>query len=837
MGCYLAYKLLTKHGAKVALFEGRLLNRPQVVRIPFAIAKDLPADIKNELWCDSTTQERIFNHHSITAIDFWPKPGYLYWPWFSIGSFQTAMINFLQTNSEYKERFFFVPQAQDIAELNPSVALKAIYPDAELPDAAAIFCTCGNYAKSFRDQLGLQLGKTTELKGHGIYLIYQNDQIENYWRDGKPISYSELGEKGISYAAANNRSLDVQLYTYPAGKLADVFLQMPQSFMEYSQYRSMDQALTMTGEGLPEDARQWFETYKAVLVEQMRFFNLRLPQEPSKIRVFYAARSEYYWDAVTSDMEIPINCPLFFLGDSAGSTDYKFGLSVGRGLLAAQQLSSVLTRHPHDLSFLRANYQAYWNEVIKREFNKGPTLTAEPWIQYQYLVKGRKVIYPQGNAITYRDDKDYPFYLNDYQDLVPGYANTSEASAVLYINTRAVRENIANITALAHGLNGSKIVAVVKGDGYGLGAKLMAELAISAGVKFLGVAKLREAIALREAGFVPPIRLMVFEPPLLHDLSSYAKHNIELVLPSSPNGESVDILANWLHAHQALSATGLKVHIMVDTGLRREGGFSANTPEAVWQTIAAMQRFSKSGLFLAGIATHLACYRCTDYNGEEVIDYRALQLQRLRAVLEYLLSKGIKIPMVHVGGGLGLLAEHWPKYFADLADKHSIQLYTRVGHGMYGMELAEELNPASPQLRPTVEMNLQVRNIFHVEAGEPVSYGGYWRAPQQGTWVATLSGGWDEGIPRTVKTLGLWDEGMSVCINGELYPAIGTINMNAMMVNLGTETSVRPGDRAVIFGWQPHHPKLRDLAALSGQISPSVTVNIPAYIPRIAVED
>lgn len=359
VGCYLAYKLLTKSSAKVALFEGRLLNRPQVVRIPFAIAKDLPADIKNELWCDSTTRERIFNCHNVAAIDFWPKPGYLYWPWFSIGSFQTAMINFLQTNSEYKERFFFVPQAQDIAELDPQIALRTIYPDIKLPASAAVFCTCGNYARSFRDQIGLQSGKTIELKGHGIYLIYQNDQIENYWRNDKPLSYIELGEKGISYAAANNRSRDVQLYTYPAGKLANVFLQMPQSFMEYSQYRSMDQALTMTGEGLPEDARLWFENYKAVLLEHLRFFSIQLPRDPGKIRVFYAARTEYYWQVVTSTAVTSANCPLFFVGDSAGSTDYKFGLSVGRGLLAAQQLTATLTHYSHDFGSVRAEYQAY----------------------------------------------------------------------------------------------------------------------------------------------------------------------------------------------------------------------------------------------------------------------------------------------------------------------------------------------------------------------------------------------------------------------------------------------------------------------------------------------
>jgi alanine racemase len=833
VGCYLAYKLLSQEHAHVAMFEGRLFDRPQVVRIPFAIAKDLPVAVQLKMWSDPETRSRIFSSHAIDASDFWPKPGYRYWPWLSIGCFQQAMVELLQGDSRYKDRFYFIPHAHEVEQLDLLPAIKAYYPAAELPASMAICCTCGNYASLFRQQAGLQAGKQPEPKGHGIYLIYQNAEVESYWRDEQPISYLSLAEQGISYAAANNTKLDVQLYTYPAGRLTEIFAHMPASFMEHSQYRPLPQALDLTGKGLPSDAMLWFEQYKTLVVEQLQQYKLQFPCDLSEIKVFYAARTEYYWNVVATNSLSYANCPLFFVGDSAGSTDYKFGLSVGRGFLAASYLAQAC-KLP-DMAQVMAQYQAYWDKVVANEFNKGPTLTAEPWIQYQYLVKGREVVYRDGQTFRYETEQDFALYLDDYQCLVPGYVTSSQASAVVYINTHAVQRNIAKVSVLARSLGDSKVVAVVKGNGYGLGAKLMAELAVKAGVDFLGVAKLNEAIALREAGFAPPIRIMVFEPPLLHDLSCYHKYDIELMLPSSQHGESVAMLGKWLHSRRLQTASSLKVHVMVDTGLRRDGGALNNIPQAVWQTLAAIQQFPGEDIVLAGIATHLACYRCTDYNGEEVVDYRALQLQRLHAALDYVLAKGIEIPMLHVGGGLGLLAEQWPRHFAAIARLHRIQLYTRVGHGIYGMELAEELNATSPQLACTVELNLQVRNIFHVEEGEPVSYGGHWRAPKDGVWIATLSGGWNDGVPRTAKTLGLWDKGMVVDINGQHYPVVGAINMNAMMVNLGVDTQVQAGDRAIVFGWKAHQPQLRQLAALSGQINPSITVNIPEQIPRIAV--
>merc|ERR1719502_1689105 len=55
-----------------------------------------------------------------------------------------------------------------------------------------------------------------------------------------------------------------------------------------------------------------------------------------KVRLCYARREPYRYNNVYTEVE---HVPVLYLGDSAGSTDFKKGLSCGRGLLCASQLA------------------------------------------------------------------------------------------------------------------------------------------------------------------------------------------------------------------------------------------------------------------------------------------------------------------------------------------------------------------------------------------------------------------------------------------------------------------------------------------------------------------
>lgn len=419
VGCYLAYKLLLQKNARVFVFESRKFERPQVIRIPFSVAIDLPEFVKNIMWVDDETRIRIFNSGQADDVNFWPRPGFAYWPCINIGLFQECMLSFLQNQVAYKNRFFYFTVRFDLEEMSFQSAINEIFPQDHsliLDNITAIYCTCGTYANHLRKELKLLEGKAPENKGHGIYLIYQNQGKENFLRNMNLIPYSKLSENGITYVASNNYNYDVQLYTYPVGDLSFVLSDIPDEFIQYAKYNSQTPAVDLTGSGLSNHSRQWFENYKNILINSLNKVGIELPSDFTKIKVFYASRSEYYWDIVATKIfwENDISFPVFFLGDSAGSTDYKFGLSMGRGFLAGNVLTTAMQEHNYDFDRIAEHYQIYWNSVISREFNQGPLLPTEPWIQYKYLIKGREVQFSQDKSIHYIGDEQYENYLNEY---------------------------------------------------------------------------------------------------------------------------------------------------------------------------------------------------------------------------------------------------------------------------------------------------------------------------------------------------------------------------------------------------------------------------------------
>src|SRR5262249_7119395 len=64
-----------------------------------------------------------------------------------------------------------------------------------------------------------------------------------------------------------------------------------------------------------------------------------------------------------------------------------------------------------------------------------------------------------------------------------------------------------------------QLLAVVKAQGYGLGARLISEAALGAGADGLAVARVREGVRLRELGVQAPILLLAaFTPGEVDDL-------------------------------------------------------------------------------------------------------------------------------------------------------------------------------------------------------------------------------------------------------------------------------------------------------------------------------
>jgi alanine racemase len=129
-------------------------------------------------------------------------------------------------------------------------------------------------------------------------------------------------------------------------------------------------------------------------------------------------------------------------------------------------------------------------------------------------------------------------------------------------------------TATARAGTRSRIMAVVKADGYGHGTITVARAAIAAGAEWLGTTDIAEASRLRAAGFT--VLIQTWSNPTGVDAEAAATDRIDIAVGS------VDELEALL---KQVSFTSLQLHLHMDTGMAREG-----CPVYEWDALIACAR-------------------------------------------------------------------------------------------------------------------------------------------------------------------------------------------------------------------------------------------------------
>ena len=148
----------------------------------------------------------------------------------------------------------------------------------------------------------------------------------------------------------------------------------------------------------------------------------------------------------------------------------------------------------------------------------------------------------------------------------------------------------ANLAALRVAARGAKVMAVVKANAYGHGiAQVTAALELA---DAFAVARIEEAVALREAGVVRPIVLLegVFTPG---QLQAAAAADLELVVHDP---EQLRLLEEHRGEHRFL------VWFKVNTGMNRLG-FRAEHCAAALERLRAYQQTGVDGVFITGVKT------------------------------------------------------------------------------------------------------------------------------------------------------------------------------------------------------------------------------------------
>lgn len=338
------------------------------------------------------------------------------------------------------------------------------------------------------------------------------------------------------------------------------------------------------------------------------------------------------------------------------------------------------------------------------------------------------------------------------------------------------------------------ILAVIKADAYGHGAVRAAGIYRELGCGHFAVARLCEALELREAGITEDILILGQEP------ESSAKAVVEYGLTCTCAELS---FARELSREAASRGRRAKVHIKVNTGMGRLGFL----PEDMGR--AAEELFSLPGLDVEGAFTHFAVA------DEERRDYTDMQFERLGRALSLLEDKGRTLRMRHACNSAGILS-HPDKYLDAV----------RPGIMLYGVSPVKRL-PEAVTLRSTFAFKSAVVSLHDAAPSSGIGYGLRYitRGRER---IAIVPVGYADGWSRTLsgKT--------SVLIRGRRCPAVGSICMDQMMVDVTDLDHVELGDEVVLIGRQGEAEiTVQEVAELRETIPYEIPLSLSRRVPRV----
>jgi alanine racemase len=350
---------------------------------------------------------------------------------------------------------------------------------------------------------------------------------------------------------------------------------------------------------------------------------------------------------------------------------------------------------------------------------------------------------------------------------------------------------------------------MVKGNAYGHGRVVAARAFVQAGVDWLGVADLFEALALREAGIAAPLYNVVLTPPE-HAAAAVAA-DVAMV---TADADAIDAAA----AAAVAQGRTARIHLKLETGTHRQG---IALPELL---ALAARCCDAPGVVLEGVASHYA-------DVEDTTDHRFADEQRRRfdegvAAVRALLADRGRDPaalLAHTSNSAALLL--WPEHGADLV---------RFGIAAYGLWPSKETFLSAQQLgqrpiplRPALTWKTRVVQVKEVPAGAYVGYGRTFRTLRP-TRLGILPVGYADGYDRGLSGRG------QVLVRGRRAPVVGRVAMNLTAIDLTDTPEARRGDEVVLLGAQGDDAiTAESMAAALGTIHYEVTTRIAERLPRI----
>lgn len=341
------------------------------------------------------------------------------------------------------------------------------------------------------------------------------------------------------------------------------------------------------------------------------------------------------------------------------------------------------------------------------------------------------------------------------------------------IDLRAFDRNVQSI--LDRLPEASRLIAVLKADGYGHGAVELARRCENLNVAMLATALLEESLELRRAGIGLP--MLVFGALSEEQVRIAADQEITVGIPGPES------LAN---AATVAREREVRVHLKLDSGMGRMGLIEDDLADVV-EIVRATPNLKVEAIY-----SHFA-------TADEDHPLTEEQRARFRTLLETLRQAGLTAPLHHFANSAATL-----RGFIEPGD------FVRVGIALY-------------TLSPVMRWRTEIVRLKELPPGHAIGYGATFHTSRPSR-IATLAVGYADGYNRLLSNRG------EVFVRGKRAPIVGRVSMDLVTIDVTDIPDAAVGDEVELMGAEI---TVEELAAKLGTISYEVFCSVGARVPRV----
>ena len=375
-------------------------------------------------------------------------------------------------------------------------------------------------------------------------------------------------------------------------------------------------------------------------------------------------------------------------------------------------------------------------------------------------------------------------------DLITEQLEQKVHETILEVNLNAVVENLNYYRSFLK--PETKMVCMIKADGYGAGAIEIAKTLQDHRVDYLAVAVADEGVTLRKAGITANIMIMNPEMTAFKTMFDY---DLE------PEVYSFRLMDALIKAARKEGITGWPVHIKFDTGMHRLG---FDPKDDIFKLIDRLKH--QNAIIPRSVFSHFVG---SDSDGFD--EFSAKQFALFQEGSEKLQAAFSHHILRHMDNSAGI--EHFPERQMDMC---------RLGLGLYGVDPRDNriLNTVST-LKTTI---LQLR---HVPAGETVGYSRKGVLDRDSV-IAAIPIGYADGLNRH-----LGNRHCYCLVKGQKAEYVGNICMDVAMIDV-TDIPCTEGDQVEIFG---EHLPVTVLSDVLDTIPYEVLTGVSNRVKRVYFQD